>query len=120
MARVLKATDYGHRIAITVVLNPQDPRYVHADGTAHPPENVDGCPHSRDPLTGLENQDVPGCRSNWQVVQYTWDGPDTFYTDAQGQRRRKTNSILKKELKARIAAEQPQTPRTLSLQGQEV
>lgn len=66
----LKATHYGFRTVLLVCLNPSDPEYIHADGTAHPIENINGC----QPEEGV----MGVCRSNRIVQEFIFDGVDQY------------------------------------------
>lgn len=102
--KIIKATDYGFRQAIVVCLNPSDPEYVHLDSTPHPADAVNGCSHSRDSVTDLEDESVPGCRYNWNVRELVWNGEEAYTTTSTGRRKLKTNAELLDEIKPHLAA----------------
>lgn len=63
---IISATDYGFRTVIVVSHNPDEPRYVHSDGSAHPSTNVDGC---------LADVGMPHvCTGNRRLQEFVWDG----------------------------------------------
>lgn len=73
--KIVKATDYGFRKIIRVLLNPDDPQFLHRDGSPHPPENTEGCPLERNLVTGQEIVGKPGCYLNWKVREFVFDDP---------------------------------------------
>jgi hypothetical protein len=101
--KVIKADDYGFRKVIVVCYNPNDPEYIHLDSTPHPASAVNGCSHSRDAVTGLEDESVPGCRYNWKVREFVWNGEEAYTTTSTGRRKLKTNTELLDEIKPRLA-----------------
>jgi len=68
--KCIKATNYGFRTVIVVCHNPDDPEYLHDDSTAHPSENVSGCPadESGDNL----------CHYNHRLQEFIWDGDEQY------------------------------------------
>lgn len=68
--KVVKATSYGYRTVVVVCHNPEDPEYLHSDGSVHPVSNIHGCPN-----------DVAGgrlCTYNHRVQDFIWDGEAQF------------------------------------------
>ena len=104
---ILKATDYGFRKVIRVVLDDAVPEWVHPDGSPHTdatgrgPETVevDGNPQPGALTAGL----APGtecheCRYGWTVREFTFTGSELY----KG-KRLKTNAELKAEVLAQLA-----------------
>ena len=70
--KVINATQYGFRTVVVVCHNPDEPEYIHRDDSAHPADNVNGCPS---PLA----EDEPNvCRLNHRIEEFIWDGPDQY------------------------------------------
>lgn len=71
--KVVKATRYGFRTVIVVCHNPDEPEYVHSDGSAHPSLNVNGC------ASGAGESHV--CTSNHRFQEFVWDGAAQYDDD---------------------------------------
>ena len=72
--KVIKADNYGYRTVVVVCHNPDDPEYLHSDGSAHPISNIHGCPN-----------DVAGgrlCTYNHRLQDFIWDG-DSQYVEGR-------------------------------------
>ena len=87
-AKIVTSLDFGYRKVIRVCLNPDEPKFVHADGSLHPTPGApargeNGCPHSRDVVTGQENRLVPGCQYNHKIVEYVFEGKWLKATDEE-------------------------------------
>jgi len=68
--RVVKATNYGFRTVIVVCHNPDDPEYLHSDGSVHPTGNVNGC---------VPNDGAPNvCTMNHRLEEFIWNGAAQF------------------------------------------
>ena len=93
MAKIINATDYGFRKVIRVCLNPDDPEWVHDDGTAHPAANVNGC-------DGVGNTYY--CHYNWKVQEFVWTGEELYTRDTAGGRLPKTDAQLLAEISVQI------------------
>jgi len=68
--QVVKAISYGFRTVIVVCHNPDDPAYIHSDGSVHPTGNVNGCV----PNDGQRNV----CTGNHRLEEFIWDGDAQF------------------------------------------
>lgn len=68
--KIVKATNYEFRTVIVVCHNPDDPAYVHSDGSVHPTGNVNGCV----PNEGQRNV----CTVNHRLEEFIWDGAAQF------------------------------------------
>ena len=53
---VKRYKDYGFRVAVDICVNPDEPHYVHRDGSKHAITNVNGCPHSIGPSHRQRNR----------------------------------------------------------------
>ena len=104
MPKVLSVKSYPHipRMVATVVLNPQEPESVHADGKPHvgnpPPDTKPG-------LRPWEWCHL--CRYNWQIIEKVWTGPEVP----------RSNDQLYAELQAHVAAAQPTMVTITALEG---
>ena len=96
MAKIIRASDYGYRKVITVVLNPDDSRWVHTDKSLHPLDNLSNCPNSM------------VCTNNWYYREFIWTGEDLFYYSDDGDKKvrtGKTDEMLKAEVVAGLKAD---------------
>jgi hypothetical protein len=66
--KVLTAKDYGYRKVVRVLINDQDPQWVHDDGTPD-------IGHTGDTADPDQTKVVCGdCRNNWNVFEAQFDG----------------------------------------------
>ena len=100
--KIIYAKGYGFRVAMGVCHSPDEPEFIHQDGSPHPAKNVDGCPHSRDKATGKENQDEPGCVRNWVIEEVTWTNNELITISRTGKPRRKTPTELLQEVPGKL------------------
>lgn len=104
---VVKATSYGFRTVIGVVLNPHEPHWIHEVGS--PYLGDDGVPlldSGGNPL--LVTERVPplthsgdtchNCRNNWQYAEAIFDGDDQYYLDSVRGKVLKSTGMLAEEL----------------------
>ena len=91
--KIIKATDYGFRKVVQVVLNPDDPQWVHDDGPA--PEG-----HTGD--TSESDTACHDCRMNWKVVEVKWDGDELYNISENGDKILKTSDELVAEILAKM------------------
>ena len=67
MGKILTATDYGSSKVVRVVMNPDDPQWIHADGSAAPDDHTgDGAESGKTVCSD--------CRSNWVIRELVWRG----------------------------------------------
>ena len=102
--KIIKATDYGYRKVIVVVLNSDEPEAVHGDGTAHT-----GAPPMGTDLSLKPWEWCHDCRYNWQLREFLWTGDELYTRRKDGTRRVKTDAELVSEIKTAL---QPPTPAT--------
>jgi len=66
--KVLTAKDYGYRKVVRVLINDQDPQWIHDDGTPD-------IGHTGDTEDPDQTKTVCGdCRNNWNVFEAQFDG----------------------------------------------
>ncbi len=106
--KILKATNYGFRTVIQVLLNPDDSEWVHVvgsqirdaaghcvvDGRGEPVLITDVAVPMGEPGDTCHN-----CRYNHRVKEIIFDGDGQFYTNADGQWVRKTEGMFLEELR---------------------
>jgi len=68
--KCIRATNYGFRTVIVVCHNPDDPEYLHEDGSPHPAENVNGCL--------ADAAGIVVCHTNHQIEEFLWDGDEQY------------------------------------------
>ena len=113
--KIIKATDYGFRKAVRVLLNDADPQWVHVDdaGVRTPaPEDHTG---NTDDVGEVD----PLCRNNWNVFEAQFDGealkklsdPD----DPQSVLEDKTDADIIDEALAMAEASMPSSPRDMDV-----
>lgn len=91
--RIEKATDYGFRKVVRVIINDSDPQWIHPEdnGATHRSNNARG-PATRNPATGARARGVlvPGlaagtechaCQNNWEVQEYLYEGDTLLKRD---------------------------------------
>lgn len=106
MAKILKASDYGFRKVIVVVLNPDDPQWVHTDGSVHPVSSKINCVPVATP--GVDSLGKPLdsyygiCTYNWKEREFIWTGDEMYKLNAEGQQVEKTASDLTKEIEGAL------------------
>lgn len=120
-ANEYKGSDGFHRKVLKVVINPDDPEFIHADNSNHPTSEggPNGCPHTLD-ADGKEDNGVPGCTYNWQVHEHIWDGDEMHVVNGDGGKKLKTNSQLIAECKASIEVEAVTTTEISALVGKDL
>lgn len=76
MAKVLRDNIYPdiNRRVVRVVLNPEAPKWVHADGSAAPVTHTGDTSETGKTL-------CHECRYNWQEREFIWDGADAKKPD---------------------------------------
>ena len=106
--KIIKAKDYGYRVVAVVVLNPDDPDSVHADGSPHTDAPPAGTPADARPFEWCTT-----CFYNWQEQEFTWDGDALFKEDGT----RKNEGDLLAEISVKLnnpdPRETPPEPQTL-------
>lgn len=110
MPKILTAKTYPEipRMVVTVVLNPDEPEALHADGKAHTGSPPVGTP------AGLKSWEwCPNCRYNWQVVEKVWTGAELLNPDKTP----KTNDQLIAELQNHVAKALPTVTTLTALEG---
>jgi len=95
--KIIKATDYGFRKVARVVMNPDDPQWVHEDGPA---------PVSHTGDTTVSDTPCHDCRMNWNVIEVKWDGDGLYNVAEDGARELKTDD----ELTTEVLAQAPLVP----------
>ena len=65
--KIIKATDYGFRKVVRIVMDETLPRWVHLDGKASPQTHT-GDTEEKGKTVCQE------CRSNWDIREYQFDG----------------------------------------------
>lgn len=102
--KIIKATDYGFRKVVQVVMNPDDPQWVHEDGPAP-------AGHTGD--TTQSDTPCHDCRLNWEVVEVKWDRSEMYKEDGV----LKTDDELAAEVMTMLAASQDKKETIVSLEG---
>ena len=92
--KIIKATDYGFRKVVQVVMNPDDPQWIHDDGPA--PEG-----HTGD--TSESDAACHDCRINWKIVEVKWDGDEMYNVAEDGTKILKTDDELVAEILAKMS-----------------
>ena len=92
--KIISAVDYTFRKVIQVVMNPDDPQWVHEDG----PSPVG---HTGD--TSQSDTPCHDCRMNWKVVEVKWDGDEMYSVAEDGTKTLKTDDELAAEVLVRLA-----------------
>ena len=120
--KTLSAIDYGYRKVIRVVLNPNDPESVHADGTAH----QGAAPAATVTAFKAQNGRTPRawewcheCRYNWQEIEFIWDGDEMYHHAPDGTRTLKTDDQLVAEIQLRLQPA-PSAQAIVGLEGRTV
>ena len=90
---IIKATDYGFRKVVQVVMNPDDPQWIHEDGPA---------PSGHTGDTTQSDTPCHDCRINWNVVEVKWDGDEMFSVNEDGEKILKTDDDLVAEMKVQL------------------
>ena len=68
--KCISASNHGFRTVVVVCHNPDDPEYLHDDDSAHPAENVNGCPGDESGLVV--------CHYNHRLQEFIWDGEEQY------------------------------------------
>ena len=103
--KIIKATNYGFRTVVKVLLNPDAPEAIHADGS----------PHTGKPTTAVTAAffgefDRPPrswewchkCTYNWQITEIQWDGDEQYNITEDGSKTLKTSDQLIAEIQLRL------------------
>jgi hypothetical protein len=109
--KITKATHYPDmlRTVIVVVLNPDDPEVVHADGSAH----TEAAPPGKEGLNSWTW--CHDCRYNWKKREFIWDKEQLKKEDSSGEMIDKTDADLLAEIVEILAvASTPTAPVTLT------
>ena len=94
--RVVKAKDYGYRVVITVVSNPDEPEWVHGSDKAPANHTGNYPPEPKKVSCGL-------CRSNWQYREFIWGKDELMTVDKDTEQpRRKTPDELMAEIRQQL------------------
>ena len=91
--KIIKATDYGYRQVVQVVMNPDDPQWIHEDGPA---------PGGHTGDTTQSDTPCHDCRMNWNVVEVKWDGDEMYNIAENGTKTLKTDDELAAEVVTRL------------------
>ena len=118
--KITKATDYGFRVVVQVVMNPDDSQWVHKGGLPHTPSTARGpdvVDASGNSTPGAIDRNLaPGtechaCRNNWYICEVKWDGDELYIIGDDGIRRLKTGDELKAEIIQQLVL--PSTPKVI-------
>lgn len=126
--RIIKATNYGTRTVIRVVLNPNDPEWVHTPG--EPVRDRNGFPmldgagefllvSTPDVAPGETGETCHNCHYNWTVRETIFDGAEQDVEEEGGEFRRKTDEEFIAEVVARLLVAPLPEP-MVAMVGQEV
>lgn len=63
--KMIKVTDYGFRRVVLVVLNPNDPQWLHPDGKSAPARHTGNTEETN-------KQICQDCRNNWTIEEFTF------------------------------------------------
>ena len=91
----LKAVAYDHKTAITVLINPDDPHWVHPDGQPSPAD------HTGDTQDSPELTICKDCRNNWRTQQFNFHQSElVVYLNKFGNPVRDDQEIVSSRIKA--------------------
>ncbi len=113
--KIIKATDYGFRKVVRVLLNDQDPQWVHEDA----PGIRTPAPAGHTGNTDEGKEACSECRNNQNVFEAQFDG-DAFKKlsdpeDPESALVDKTDEELIAEALAMAEVSMPQTPREMAI-----
>lgn len=94
--KILSAKHYPNiqRTVVRVVENPDDPKWVHPDGTPAPEGHTGN--------TSEEGTICEDCRSNWRIQEHLWTGEELQFINERGVRQDKSHHQILDELRQRL------------------